>query len=116
VFLPLYFISVGMPIDTATLLQPSAWWMALVLLELAIVCTLVCGLGISPRDRAAGIDRRLVVFGLIPRGLPGLVFATTGQAAGLISAQQFSSLVLTVSGTTVLGLLLLGRRLRAGLA
>ena len=108
VFLPLYFISVGMRIDAATLLQPSAWWMALV-----IACKLVCGLGISPRDRAAGIDRRLVVFGLIPRGLPGLVFATTGQAAGLISAQQFSALVLTVSGTTVLGLLLLGRRLRA---
>jgi Kef-type K+ transport system membrane component KefB len=113
VFLPLYFISVGMRIDAATLLQPSAWWMALVLLALAIACKLVCGLGISPRDRAAGIDRRLVVFGLIPRGLPGLVFATTGQAAGLISAQQFSALVLTVSGTTVLGLLLLGRRLRA---
>ncbi len=116
VFLPLYFISVGMRIDAATLVQPSAWWMALVLLALAIACKLVCGLGISPRDRAAGIDRRLVVFGLIPRGLPGLVFATTGQAAGLISAQQFSALVLTVSGTTVLGLLLLGRRLRAGLA
>lgn len=113
VFLPLYFISVGMRIDAATLLQPSAWWMALVLMVLAIACKLVCGLGISPRDRAAGIDRRLVVFGLIPRGLPGLVFATTGQAAGLISAQQFSALVLTVSGTTVLGLLLLGRRLRA---
>ena len=113
VFLPLYFISVGMRIDASTLLQSSAWWMALVLLALAIACKLVCGLGISPRDRAAGIDRRLVVFGLIPRGLPGLVFATTGQAAGLISAQQFSALVLTVSGTTVLGLLLLGRRLRA---
>ncbi|MGB5136572.1 MAG: cation:proton antiporter [Prochlorococcaceae cyanobacterium] len=112
VFLPLYFLSVGMRVDAATLLQPSAWWMALMLLALAIACKLVCGLGISPRDQAAGIDRWLVVFGLIPRGLPGLVFATTGQAAGLISAQQFSALVLTVSGTTVLGLLLLGRRLR----
>jgi hypothetical protein len=52
-----------------------------------------------------------VVFGLIPRGLPGLVFASTALASGVITAAQFSSLVLMVSGTTVLGLLLLGRRL-----
>jgi Kef-type K+ transport system membrane component KefB len=61
----------------------SATGTGVTLRALAIVCKLVCGLGISPHDRAAGIDRRLVVFGLIPRGLSGLVFATTGQAAGL---------------------------------
>ena len=56
-------------------------------------------------------DRAVVVFGLIPRGLPGLVFASTALASGVITAAQFSALVLMVSGTTVLGLLLLGRRL-----
>jgi Kef-type K+ transport system membrane component KefB len=111
VFLPLYFLGVGMRIQAATLLQPSAWWLALVLLLLAIGCKLICGLGISSRDQAAGVDRWVVVFGLIPRGLPGLVFASTALASGVITAAQFSALVLMVSGTTVLGLLLLGRRL-----
>ena len=111
VFLPLYFLGVGMRIQAGTLLQPSAWWLALVLLLLAIGCKLICGLGISGRDQAAGVDRWVVVFGLIPRGLPGLVFASTALASGVINAGQFSALVLMVSGTTVLGLLLLGRRL-----
>ncbi|MEY4802397.1 MAG: hypothetical protein RLZZ274_1128 [Cyanobacteriota bacterium] len=111
VFLPLYFLGVGMRIQAATLLQPSAWLLALVLLLLAIGCKLICGLGISSRDQAAGVDRWVVVFGLIPRGLPGLVFASTALASGVITAAQFSALVLMVSGTTVLGLLLLGRRL-----
>jgi Kef-type K+ transport system membrane component KefB len=113
VFLPIYFLGVGMRIQAGTLLQPSAWWLALVLLLLAIGCKLICGLGISGRDQVAGVDRWVVVFGLIPRGLPGLVFASTALASGVITAAQFSALVLMVSGTTVLGLLLLGRRLAA---
>lgn len=112
VFLPLYFISVGMRIQASTLLQPQAWALALVLLLLAISCKLICGLGITRSDQAAGIDRWVVVFGLIPRGLPGLVFASTAQGAGLITPLQFSSLVLMVSCTTVVGLLLLARRLQ----
>ena len=112
VFLPLYFISVGMRIQASTLLQPQAWVLALLLLLLAIGCKLICGLGISRADQAAGIDRWVVVFGLIPRGLPGLVFASTALGAGLITPLQFSSLVLMVSCTTVVGLLLLARRLK----
>ncbi|MFM7652184.1 MAG: cation:proton antiporter, partial [Vulcanococcus sp.] len=113
VFLPLYFISVGMRIPIGSLLEPSAWGMALLLFLLAVLCKLICGFGISRRDQQAGVDRWLVVFGLIPRGLPGLVFASTALAAGLITPSQFSALVLMVSATTVLGLLLLGRRLAA---
>ena len=108
---PIHSTSCRSSIASGTLLQPSAWWLALVLLLLAIGCKLICGLGISGRDQAAGVDRWVVVFGLIPRGLPGLVFASTALASGVITAAQFSALVLMVSGTTVLGLLLLGRRL-----
>jgi Kef-type K+ transport system membrane component KefB len=111
VFLPLYFISVGMRVSAASLLDRQAWSLGLTLLVLALASKLLCGLGITAADRRAGIDRWLVVFGLIPRGLPGLVFATTALSAGVISAPQFSALVLMVSTTTVLGLLLLERRL-----
>jgi len=111
VFLPLYFISVGMRIQADTMRQPAAWSLAALLIVVAVLAKLACGLGIGARDRAAGVDRWLVVFGLMPRGLPGLVFATTALGGGLINAVQFSALVLMVTTTTVLGLLLLERRL-----
>lgn len=111
VFLPLYFISVGMRLSAETLLQPKAWLLALALVALGLFSKLICGLGVSDADRARGVDRQLVVFGLIPRGLPGLVFATTALSAGLINGVEFSALVLMVTITTVLGLLLLDRRI-----
>ena len=111
VFLPLYFISVGMRLSAETLLQPKSWLLALALVGLGLLSKLICGLGVSGADRARGVDRQLVVFGLIPRGLPGLVFATTALSAGLINGVEFSALVLMVTVTTVLGLLLLDRRI-----
>lgn len=112
VFLPLYFISVGMRVEAAALLTPAAWGMAAVLVAMALASKLACGLGITARETATGVDRRLVVYGLIPRGLPGLVFATTALKAGVVNQSQFSALVLMVSITTVAGLLLLERRLQ----
>ena len=111
VFLPLFFISVGMRISVDTLLEPAAWSLAAALVVMAVLSKLLCGLGVTAADRAAGVDRWLVVFGLIPRGLPGLVFATTALGAGVINPTQFSALVIMVTVTTVLGLLLLERRL-----
>jgi hypothetical protein len=66
---------------------------------------------VSTADRRSGVDPWVVAFGLIPRGLPGLVFATTALARGLIDTVQFAALLITVATTTVLGLLLLERRL-----
>jgi Kef-type K+ transport system membrane component KefB len=111
VFLPLYFIGVGMRIELSTLKQLASWQMAVVMIVLAVALKLICALGISRRDQAAGVDRWVVVFGLIPRGLPGLVFASTALGAGVISSLQYSALVLMVMVTTVFGLLLLGQRL-----
>jgi len=112
VFLPLYFISVGMRVSAASLLDASAWFLGLALLLLALASKWLCGIGITATDRRSGIDRWIVIFGLIPRGLPGLVFATTALSAGVISASLFSALVLMVSATTVIGLLLLEWRLQ----
>lgn len=111
VFLPLYFLSVGLRLQLATLIEPKAWSLAAVLTVLAVLSKLACGLAIRPADRAAGIDPWLVVFGLMPRGLPGLVFATTALGAGLIDNVTFAALVLMVTLTTVVGLALLDRRL-----
>lgn len=111
VFLPLYFLSVGLRLSLATLIEPKAWSLAALLTVLAVLSKLACGLAIRPADRAAGIDPWLVVFGLMPRGVPGLVFATTALSAGLINSVTFAALVLMVTLTTVAGLWLLDRRL-----
>ncbi|MFM7362901.1 MAG: cation:proton antiporter [Cyanobium sp.] len=111
VFLPLYFLSVGLRLPLSSLIEPRSWGMAALLIVLAVLTKLACALAIRPGDRAAGIDPALVVFGLMPRGLPGLVFATTALTAGLIDTVQFSALVLMVTITTVVGLALLERRL-----
>jgi len=111
VFLPLYFISVGMRLPGSSLLEPRAWTLAAFLVVVAVLCKLVCGLGVSAADRRAGVDPWVVAFGLVPRGLPGLVFATTALARGLIDTVQFAALLIMVTITTVLGLLLLERRL-----
>ena len=111
VFLPLYFLSVGLRLSLATLIEPKAWSLAALLTVLAVLSKLACGLAIRPADRAAGIDPWLVVFGLMPRGVPGLVFATTALSAGLINSVTFAALVLMVTLTTVVGLWLLDRRL-----
>lgn len=111
VFLPLYFISVGMRLPGSSLLEPKAWTLAAFLVVVAVLCKLVCGLGVSAADRRAGVDPWVVAFGLVPRGLPGLVFATTALARGLIDTVQFAALLIMVTVTTVLGLLLLEHRL-----
>lgn len=111
VFLPLYFISVGMRLPLAALLDPRAWALAAGITALALISKAACALGIGRQDVAAGVDRAVVVFGLLPRGLPGLVFATTARQAGVINAVEFSAVVVMVAFTTVLGLLLLDRRL-----
>jgi Kef-type K+ transport system membrane component KefB len=111
VFLPLYFISVGMRLPLAALQDPRAWSLTVGLTILALLSKAACAFGIWPGDVATGVDRRAVVFGLLPRGLPGLVFATTAREAGVITGSEFSAVVGMVAFTTVVGLVLLDRRL-----
>jgi len=114
VFLPLYFISVGMRVSVGSLMNPTTWSLAGVLMLFAMLSKLACGFGVTATDRRGGVDRWTVVYGLIPRGLPGLVFASTALSAGVINNQQFAALVIMVTATTVIGLLLLERRLSRG--
>lgn len=111
VFLPIYFIGVGLRLPLSSLASGRAWGLAALLVVCAALSKLACGLGIDRRDRAEGVDPWVVIYGLMPRGLPGLVFATTARASGLIDNDGFAAVVLMVCVTTVVGLLLLERRL-----
>jgi Kef-type K+ transport system membrane component KefB len=68
----------------------------------AIVGKQVCSLGVVER----GLDRLSIGLGMIPRGEVGLIFANIGAAMILggervISAQQFSAVVIMVMITTL---------------
>ncbi|MCD6035813.1 MAG: Kef-type transport system, rane component [Rickettsiales bacterium] len=112
-FIPVFFIMVGMRIKLETLLQPESWLLATALIMVAFISKIVCFMGIRKKTIQSGIDPWVVAFGMVPRGLPGLVFATVALNSGFISDNLFAGLVLMVTVTNTLGLTLLSTRLKA---
>ena len=112
VLVPLFFVTVGMRVTSESLLSPQSWALAAMLCGVAFAVKALCVFGIGRKARADGLDPWVVAFGLMPRGLPGLVFATSALSLGAIDETEYSSLVLMVVVTTVVGLLLLARRVR----
>jgi len=102
--IPLYFITVGMRVPQAALMEPSAWGLGFGLFALAFAGRVLCAQGIGAKQKREGVDPWLVMWGMVPRGLPGLVFATMAREAGLISATSFFGLVLMVTLTNLVGL------------
>lgn len=110
--IPVFFIMVGMRIKVETLAQPASWMLALILIGVAFGSKMVCFWGIQKKSQSVGIDPWTVVFGMLPRGLPGLVFATVALNSGYISDNLFCALVIMVTVTNTVGLTLLTIRLK----
>jgi len=96
---PYFFVVTGMQVDPALFASPKILIPGLVLAGIAIVTKLVgCGLG------AAGMGwRRMVAvgIGMVPRGEVGLIVASTGLAAGVVSTATYGMIVFVVIATTV---------------
>lgn len=104
-FGPLFFVSIGLEVDGRQLLQHSEFFV-LVFLVAGLGKVFGCGLGtwfngFSARDALA------VGVGMIPRGEVGLITASIGYSAGLVSAEVYSLVVVLVLGTTLVTPLLL---------
>jgi Kef-type K+ transport system membrane component KefB len=102
VFIPVFFVLIGVNADLGAMLQPSVLFDAAILFAIAVAGKLVSMAG------AAGTrsDRLLIGIGMIPRGEVGLIFAATG--AGLTLAGQpvigpttYAAIVLMVMVTTM---------------
>jgi Kef-type K+ transport system membrane component KefB len=111
-FIPVFFIMVGMRISLETLMQPESWLLAVALIMIAFISKMICFMGIRKVTIEQGVDPWAVAFGMIPRGLPGLVFATVALNSGVISHSLFSSLVIMVTITNTVGISLLSGRLK----
>jgi len=102
VFVPLFFVLMGVQVDLASLAGPSSLWLGAALVVVAIAGKLACALGVVDRR----VDRLTVAVGMIPRGEVGLIFAGIGTTLMLdgqpvLSEAVFAAVVVMVLVTTL---------------
>jgi Kef-type K+ transport system membrane component KefB/glycine cleavage system regulatory protein len=98
IFIPVFFVLIGVNADLAAMVRPSVLAIAAVLGVVAVGGKLVSAVG------AAGLraDRLLIGIGMIPRGEVGLIFASIGLSQGVLDAELYGALLLVVLLTTLL--------------
>lgn len=96
IFIPIFFVFAGLQIDFGSLLKPNLYLTALIISLVAIAGKLVAGFAAEGSLR----EKLLVGASMVPRGEVGLVFAATGSSLGVLSADQFSILIIVIIVTT----------------
>ncbi|MGQ0830615.1 MAG: cation:proton antiporter domain-containing protein [Microthrixaceae bacterium] len=96
-FIPVFFLQIGIDADVASFGRATVLRDAAVLLVVAIVGKLLSPLGAigAPGDKA------LIGLGMLPRGEVGLIFATLGLQQGVLSPDLYAALLLVVLVTTL---------------
>lgn len=102
-FVPLFFVLMGIQVHLASLAHPAILALGGALILCALAGKLAAGLGVVSR----GVNRLAVAMGMIPRGEVGLIFAGIGasltlQGEPILSQGAFSAIVLMVLVTTLL--------------
>ncbi|MBI1736872.1 MAG: cation:proton antiporter [Candidatus Rokubacteria bacterium] len=101
-FVPLFFVLMGIQVHLASLADPAALGFGAVLLVCAVIGKLATALGVLERDT----NRIAVAIGMVPRGEVGLIFAGIGAALlvngePVLSQATYSAVVLMVLVTTL---------------
>lgn len=96
---PYFFVVTGARVDVAALLKPEVLLPGLLLTVIAVVTKVVgCGLGALGEGRAGALA---IGIGMIPRGEVGLIVASVGLAAKIISPAVYGMVVLVVIVSTL---------------
>lgn len=98
IFVPLFFVTMGMMVDFRSLLDPNTLILAGILTALAIGSKILCGWGAF----GSKVNRLAVGIGMIPRGEVGLIFASYGLAHEIVSQSVYSAIILMVVVTTLI--------------
>lgn len=103
VFVPLFFVLMGLQVDLVSLTEPSALGLGALLIIGGIAGKLLCGVGVVGR----GLNRLAVGIGMIPRGEVGLIFAGIGaslviEGQPILSQNVYSAIVMMVLITTLI--------------
>jgi glycine cleavage system regulatory protein len=96
VFVPVFFLTIGIDADVGAFLHPRVLLLALLLFAVGAVGKVLAGLAAS----GTGMDRLLVGLGMLPRGEVGLIFASFGLRLGVIGEDVYGALLLVVLATT----------------
>ena len=99
---PIFFVIMGMRVELQSFVRPGVLGLAAALTVVAILGKQVCGLAALGK----GLRRRVIGFGMIPRGEVGLIFANIGLGLSVggervINPETFSALVIMVIVTTM---------------
>jgi Na+:H+ antiporter len=104
-FGPLFFVSIGLEINARQLGNHYEFFF--VILAMAVAGKILgCGLGTLGNGFSAR-ESLIVGVGMIPRGEVGLITASIGFAAGLVSSEIYSLVVVLVLATTLMTPLML---------
>lgn len=101
-FVPLFFVLMGLQVDVRSLLTPTILGFAAVLTLVALVGKVISAVGVVSR----GVDRLAVGIGMVPRGEVGLIFAGIGASLSLggepiLTTGMLSAIVMMVLVTTL---------------
>jgi Kef-type K+ transport system membrane component KefB len=100
-FVPVFFVRMGMLVDVGSFLRPEVLGFAAVLTLAAMIGKWACGL-VTPR----GISRVTVGVGMMPRGEVGLIFAGIGASLildghAVVEPDTYAAAVFMVVATTM---------------
>lgn len=97
-FVPIFFVLMGIQVRLETFADSSVVVLALGLTIAAITGKQVCGLAVVEKR----LDRLSIGVGMIPRGEVGLIFAGIGKALNIVDGALYSAIVIMVILTTLI--------------
>ncbi|MEO7399118.1 MAG: cation:proton antiporter [Ilumatobacteraceae bacterium] len=107
VFIPVFFVQIGINADLDAMVKPSVLGLAAVLTVVAIAGKMASAWGAV----GTSVDKLLIGIGMIPRGEVGLIFASIGLANGVLDDDLFGALLVVVLVTTLVTPPLLRQRI-----
>ena len=113
-FISFFFLNVGMEVNLGDLTDVSVIAMATIVIVLAILTKYFgCSFGAMIGDRGMCRDsRRIIGFGMIPRGEVGIIVASIGLASGAMSSELYAVVVIMAVVTTIMAPPLLAKAFR----
>ena len=107
IFVPIFFVSIGIDTDVSTFANGHVLALAGVLTIIAIAAKMISSVGAW----GTSADRLLVGFGMVPRGEVGLIFASIGLTVGVFDDELYAVVLIVVLATTIVAPPLLRWRL-----
>ena len=100
IFIPVFFISLGMLVDVGSVIQ--FFWPIIIISAIAVLTKLVgCGLG-AHISKLTARDSVLVGFVMSPRGEVALIIAVFGLTSGALSIPEYSIISAMAFITTII--------------